>query len=41
MLTIVDCSDVPNFEKETMNSAINFGVKNDTNLVILNNRTNI
>nr|YP_010472243.1 hypothetical protein NDC64_pgp100 [Navicula tsukamotoi]UVG41708.1 hypothetical protein [Navicula tsukamotoi] len=40
-LTVVDCYDVPNFEKETMNSAINFGAKNDTNLIILNNRTNI
>jgi hypothetical protein len=24
-----------------MNSAISFGAKNDTNLIILNNRTNI
>lgn len=40
-LTVVDCYDVPNFEKQTMNSAINFGAKNDTNLIILNNRTNI
>lgn len=27
MLTVVDCYDVPNFEKQTMNSAINFGAK--------------
>ena len=40
-LTIVDCYDVPNFEKQTMNNAINFGAKNDTNLIILNHRTNI
>ena len=40
-LTVVDCYDVPNFEKQTMNNAINFGAKNDTNLIILNNRTNI
>ena len=40
-LTVVDCYDVPNFEKETMNSALSFGAKNDTNLIILNNRTNI
>ena len=40
-LTVVDCYDVSNFEKQTMNSAINFGAKNDTNLIILNNRTNI
>lgn len=40
-LTVVDCYDVPNFEKQTINSAINFGAKNDTNLIILNNRTNI
>ena len=40
-LTVVDCYDVPNFEKQTMNSAINFGAKNDTNLIILNNHTNI
>ena len=40
-LTVVDSYDVPNFEKQTMNSAINFGAKNDTNLIILNNRTNI
>jgi len=40
-LTVVDCYDVPNFEKQTMNSAIRFGAKNDTNLIILNNRTNI
>ena len=39
-LTVVDCYDVPNFEKQTMNNAINFGAKNDTNLIILNNRTN-
>ena len=37
----IQCYDVPNFEKQTMNSAINFGAKNDTNLIILNNRTNI
>lgn len=40
-LTVVDCYDVPNFEKQTMNSAINFGAKNDTNVIILNNSTNI
>jgi len=40
-LTVVDCYDVPNFEKQTMDSAISFGAKNDTNLIILNNRTNI
>ena len=40
-LTVVDCSDVPNFEKETMNSALSFGAKNDTNIIIMNNRTNI
>jgi hypothetical protein len=40
-LTVVDCYDVPNFEKETMNSAISFGAKNDTNLRILKNVTNI
>jgi len=40
-LTVVDCYDVPNFEKQTMNSAIRFGAKNDTNLIILNNRINI
>ena len=40
-LTVVDCYDVPNFEKQTMNNAINFRAKNDTNLIILNNRTNI
>jgi len=40
-LTVVDCYDVPNSEKQTMNNAINFGAKNDTNLIILNNRTNI
>jgi len=40
-LSVVDCYDVPNFEKQTMNSVINFGTKNDTNLIILNNRTNI
>ena len=40
-LTVVDCYDVANFEKQTMDSAISFGAKNDTNLIILNNRTNI
>ena len=40
-LTVVDCYDVPNFEKQTMDSAISFGAKNDTNLIILNNRINI
>ena len=37
----IQCYDVPNFEKQTMDSAISFGAKNDTNLIILNNRTNI
>jgi hypothetical protein len=40
-LTVVDCYDVANFEKQTMDSAISFGAKNDTNLIILNNRRNI
>jgi hypothetical protein len=40
-LTVVDSYDVPTFEKQTMNSAISFGAKNDTNLIILNNRTSI
>ena len=40
-LGVVDCFDVPNFEKDTMCSAINFGTKNDTNLIILNNHTNV
>jgi hypothetical protein len=40
-LTVVDCFDVMPFEKATMNSAIIFGSKNDTNLIILNNHTNI
>ena len=40
-LGVVDCFDVPNFEKDTMCSAINFGAKNDTNLLILNNHTNV
>ena len=40
-LTIVDCYDVPSFEKQTMNDAINFGAKNDPNLINLNNSTNI
>jgi len=40
-LGVVDCFDVPNFEKDTMCSTINFGAKNDTNLIILNNHTNV
>ena len=40
-LTVVDSYDVPTFEKQTMSSAISFGAKNDTNLIILNNHTNI
>lgn len=30
----IHCYDVPNFEKETMNSAIHFGTKNDINVLI-------
>ena len=40
-LGVFDCFDVPNFEKDTMCSAINFGAKNDTNIRILNNHTNV
>lgn len=40
-LTVVDCYDVPNFEKYIMSSAISFGAKNDRNLIIMNNVTNI
>lgn len=41
ILTVVDVFDVPTSEKERMGSAINSGAKNDTNLIILNNNTNI
>ena len=40
-LGVFDCFDVPNFEKDIICSAINFGAKNDTNLIILNNHTNV
>ena len=40
-LGVVDCFDVPNFEKNTTCDAITFGAKNDTNLIILNNHTNV
>ena len=40
-LTVVDSYDVPTFEKPTMNGAIQFGSKNATTIIILNNRTNI
>jgi hypothetical protein len=41
MLTVVDCFNVPLVEESIMESAIIFGAKNDTNLVFLNNLTNI
>ena len=41
MVTIIDFYDVPNFEKETIKSAIFFGAKNDTGIINLSNRTNI
>jgi len=41
MLTVADLYDVPNMEKFTINDAITNFSKNDTNLIFLNNNTNI
>jgi hypothetical protein len=38
---VVDCFDVPTFEKSTIQEGFNSGSKNDTNSVFLNNITNI
>ena len=40
-LTVVDCFDVPTFEKSTLQEGFNSGSKNDTNSVFLKNVTNI
>lgn len=40
-LRVVDCFDVPVTEKAAIQSAVNFGAKNDRNIVFLNNVTNI
>jgi hypothetical protein len=40
-LTVMDCFDVPTFEKSTIQEGFNSGSKNDTNSIFLNNLTNI
>ena len=40
-VTVMDCFDVPTFEKSIIQEGFNSGLKNDTNCVFLNNVTNI
>jgi hypothetical protein len=40
-ITVMDCFDVPTFEKSIIQEGFNSGSKNDTNCVFLNNVTNI
>ena len=41
ILIVIDLYDVPGFEKGIIINGVNSGTKNDTNLVFLNNVTNI
>ena len=41
ILTVADFYDVPDVEKSIVNDAITTFSKNDTNLIFLNNNTNI
>lgn len=41
IVTILDLFDIPSSNKQTISNAIHFDAKNDTNLIILNDRTNI
>ena len=41
ILTVADLYDVPNMEKSIINDAITNFSKNDTNIIFLNNNTNI